>query len=73
MLAAIRQQVTVEPGGVVEIRAPNLQPGMSVEVIVLVGGRSPEPRRRSLESFIGAGKGHFGRVEDVDAPFPGTP
>jgi hypothetical protein len=36
MLAAIRQQVTVQPGGVIEIRSPELEPGSRVEVIVLL-------------------------------------
>jgi hypothetical protein len=65
MVAAIRQQVTVQAGGLVEVRSPELQPGARAEVIVLVeNGDRP---RRSLESFIGAGKGGFGSAEEVDA------
>lgn len=37
MVAAIRQQVTVQPGGVIEIRSPELEPGSRAEVIVLIG------------------------------------
>ena len=36
MVAAVRQRVTVQPGGVVEVRSPELTPGASAEVIVLV-------------------------------------
>jgi hypothetical protein len=36
MVAAIRQRVTVQPGGVVEVRSAELRPGTSAEVIVLV-------------------------------------
>jgi hypothetical protein len=42
MVAAIRQQVTVQPGGVIEIRSPELEPGVRAEVIVLIGAR-PAP------------------------------
>jgi len=40
-VAAIRQRVTVQPGGVIEIRSPELTPGASAEVIVLVGEDAP--------------------------------
>jgi hypothetical protein len=36
MVAAIRQHVTVQPGGVVEIRSPELPAGARAEVIVLL-------------------------------------
>ena len=36
MVAAIRQLVTVQPGGRVEIRSSELTPGTQAEVIVLV-------------------------------------
>jgi len=67
MVAAIRQQVTVQPGGLVEVRSPELQPGARAEVIVLVEAQNGDQPRRSLESFIGAGKGGFGTAEEVDA------
>jgi hypothetical protein len=67
MVAAIRQQVTVQPGGVVEVRSPELTPGSSAEVIVLVEAASPPPRDRPLVSFIGAGRAGFRSVEEIDA------
>ena len=36
MTLAIRQTVTVQPGGLIEIRSPQLAPGARAEVIVLV-------------------------------------
>lgn len=36
MTLAIRQTVTIQPGGRIEIRSPQLAPGMQAEVIVLV-------------------------------------
>ena len=69
MVTAIRQQVTVQPGGVIEVRSPELTPGAQAEVIVLIEaapatGVAP---KRTLSSFIGAGKGSFRSVEEVDA------
>jgi hypothetical protein len=59
MVAAIRQNVMVQAGGVVEVRSPELIPGARAEVIVLVEqplvanvapGRAPADWRR----FAGA-------------------
>ena len=36
MVAAVRQQVTAQPGGVIEIRSADLRPGARADVIVLV-------------------------------------
>jgi len=36
MVAAIRQQVTVQPGGVIEVRSPELTLGARAEVIILL-------------------------------------
>jgi len=36
MVAAIRQNVTVQPGGLIEVRSPELMPGARAEVIVLL-------------------------------------
>jgi hypothetical protein len=70
MVAAIRQTVTVGPDGVIELRAPQLQPGVRAEVIILVESPAQavgsQTAPRSLSSFIGAGRGSFASVEDVD-------
>ncbi|MFL6196690.1 MAG: hypothetical protein ACJ75H_21080 [Thermoanaerobaculia bacterium] len=54
MIMAIRQRVTVEQEGKIEIHHPSLSVGRRVEVIVLV--EQSEASNRSLVSFIGAGK-----------------
>ena len=45
MNAAIRQTVTVQPGGVVHFASLELREGIEAEVIVLVAA-TPEPERR---------------------------
>ena len=45
MNAAIRQTVTVQPGGVVHFASVELREGTEAEVIVLVA-TTPEPERR---------------------------
>ena len=49
MTNALRHKVVVKPGGLIEIRAPELAPGTLAEVIVLV--ESPEAQR-ARESVI---------------------
>ena len=69
MVAAIKQTVTVGPGGLVQLRSPQLQAGTQAEVIVLVeslNGVTAPPTDQSLASFIGVGKGGFSSVEEVD-------
>jgi hypothetical protein len=68
MLNAIKQEVTVLPNGVVPFRSPELRAGSRVEVIVLLKETSPSPpRKRSLLSFMGKGKGAFATPEQADA------
>lgn len=45
MNAAVRQTVTVQPGGAVHFASPELREGTEAEVIVLVAA-SAEPTRR---------------------------
>ena len=66
MVNAIRQQVTVQDGGVIEIRSPELTAGTRAEVIVLVEDSQP-PRKRLLRSIIGTGKGGFASADEADA------
>ena len=64
MLHGIRKKVKVQPGGIIEIRSGELQPGTDAEVIVLFGqAQSPVS---SLVSFLGRAKGGFGTPEEVD-------
>lgn len=65
MITAIKQEVTVRQNGIVEIRSPELRPGMLAEVVVLLKNvMEMQPRR--LSSLIGSGKGAFDRPEDAD-------
>ena len=52
MVAAIRQKVTVLPGGRIEVRSDQLQPGTQAEVIVLVeNGAGSKPPLQALEEL----------------------
>ncbi|HET7088671.1 MAG TPA: hypothetical protein VFL17_08485 [Anaerolineae bacterium] len=42
MTLAVRTKTIVQPGGLVEIRSPELTPGASAEVIVLVDAPAPQ-------------------------------
>ncbi len=65
MQQAIRQQAVVQPGGVIEVRSPELSPGTAVEVIVLID--ASQPPKRSIMDFLGAAKGGFATPEKADA------
>lgn len=65
MFSGLRQKVVVQPGGVVELRSPELPAGATVEVIVLLVPQ-PEESKRPLSSFIGAAKGHFATPKEVN-------
>jgi hypothetical protein len=64
-MTAIKQTVTIGPGGRVEVVSDELPEGRQAEVIVLLtpeGG--PSPRR--LIDFLGAGRGLYNDVEEAD-------
>ncbi|MBD2312863.1 hypothetical protein H6G20_14415 [Desertifilum sp. FACHB-1129] len=63
MQSALRQAAIVKPGGIVEVRSPDLAPGTRVEVIVIVEDSTPA---RSLRSIIGSGKGCFSTPQAAD-------
>ena len=50
MLTALRQKAVVQPGGVIQINAPELKPGTLTEVVVLV-----EAAERPLASMVDLG------------------
>jgi hypothetical protein len=41
MLKAIQQEVTIQPDGIITLRAPELQPGLRAKVIVILTETSP--------------------------------
>jgi hypothetical protein len=65
MTRAIREHVTVEQEGVIEIHHPGLSVGTKAEVIVLV--EQPAGDDRPLVSFIGKGRGCFADAAEADA------
>ena len=65
MLNGLRQKVVVQPGGVVEVRSPELPDGATVEVIVLLESQA-EPSLQGLSRFIGAAPGNFATPEEAD-------
>jgi len=72
MVAAVKQVVTVQPGGVVEVRSADLRPGARAEVTVRLLAEDEQPPAappapRTWASFIGSGKGAFKSAEDIDA------
>lgn len=68
MLNAIKQQIIVKPGGVIELTLPELSEGAIVEVIVLFQDSSELAKEtaRSLTSLIGSAPGSFATPEEAD-------
>jgi len=64
MNQALRQKVVVKPGGIIEIRSPELPTGAVVDVIIILE-TSPK-KKQSLTSLIGTAKGSFAKSEEVD-------
>jgi hypothetical protein len=68
MVRMIKEQVTIQPGGVIQIRRPELRAGDSAEIIVLVEDNSPPTRSTpTLASLFGKAKGSFASSEEADA------
>lgn len=65
MLNGLRKKVTVKPGGLIEIRSPDLPDGAVADVIVILESPAEQPRS-SLVSLIGAAEGSFATSAEVD-------
>ena len=65
MTTAIRKSVTIQAEGVIEVRSPQLHTGARADVIVILDDE-PQAPRRPLASYVGACKGTFRTVEEVD-------
>jgi hypothetical protein len=65
MTLAIREHITVEQEGIIEIRNPALSVGIRAEVIVLI--EQPATEDQPLVNFIGKGKGCFANAAEVDS------
>jgi hypothetical protein len=64
MTKALKQKVMVKPGGWIEVQSPELLPGASAEVIVLVEESHP---MRPLSSWLGAAPGCYASPQDAVA------
>lgn len=64
MVQAIKQTVTIQPGGRIEVASSEFPVGAQAEVIVLVVRDVPSKRYADL---IGSGSGSFATPEEVDA------
>lgn len=65
MAHALKQKVTVEPGGVVRVQSPELTPGSTAEVIVIP--EASVPPVRALSQLIGTARGGFASSTEADA------
>ena len=65
LVNAIRTREVVGPGGVIEVRAPELPAGATVEVIVIVDASAAQ--LVSLVGLIGAARGGLATPEEADA------
>jgi hypothetical protein len=65
MIHAVKQHVTVQSDGLIQISVPEFKPGTVAEVIVLES--SEQAKKTLIGSFIGKGKGAFATAEDADA------
>jgi hypothetical protein len=54
MIVALRQKVKVQPGGQIEIRSPELEPGEIAEVIVLIEKQPTSTERQARVSELAA-------------------
>ena len=69
-MKAIRQRVTVQPGGRIEITDPALVAGTEADVVLIVpeaSGDGAPSTLPPLTDMIGAAKGLFETPEEVDA------
>jgi len=64
MIHAIRQHVTVQPDGLIQIHVPEFKAGTIAEVIILAS--SEHVGKRAIASFIGKGQGCFATAQDAD-------
>jgi hypothetical protein len=68
MVTALKQMVTIQQGGRIEIPSSELLEGSNAEVIVLV---EPVKRTVPLVGLIGKAQGSFSTVESVDSYLSG--
>jgi len=65
MVHAVRQHVTVQPDGIIQIHVPEFKAGTIAEVIIMES--SEHVGKRAIASFIGKGQGCFATAQEADA------
>ncbi len=65
MTKALRHKVTVQSGGILEIRSHDLPEGQDVDVIILI--EEPTKPAIPLSQLIGAAKGCYNNPKEADA------
>jgi len=65
MVHAVRQHVTVQPDGIIQIHVPEFKAGTIAEVIILES--CEHIGKRAIASFIGKGQGCFATAQEADA------
>ena len=65
MVHAVRQHVTVQPDGIIQIHMPEFKAGTIAEVIIMES--SEHVGKRAIASFIGKGQGCFATAQEADA------
>jgi hypothetical protein len=65
-MVAIKQDTTIQPGGIIHIHSAELPEGAQAQVIVLVEQQPPLTFPTML-SLLGAAKGGFKSAAEVDA------
>ena len=65
MASMVKQKVTVQPGGVVQVQSSELVPGSTADVII-IPDTGPLPLQK-LAEVIGSAAGGFASPAEVDA------
>jgi hypothetical protein len=66
MLTAVKEEVEVMPGGILQIHAGNLKPHTKAFVMAVIEV-DEKPRSKKLASLVGSGRGLYETPEEVDA------
>jgi hypothetical protein len=67
MVQTIKERVTVEAGGVIRLRRPELREGTIAEVFVVVDGAVGASTVPEITELFGKAKGSFASSEEADA------
>ena len=66
MLTAIKEEVEVMPGGILQIHAENLKPHTKAFVMAVIEVEE-KPNLKKLAGLVGSGRGLYKTPEEVDA------